>query len=236
MTELNVSKNQLDWKIPFRVSVIGSMDQGKSTLLTNLICYLENIVEKNDFKVTVVLINNLTETAKTLVEICKKKNYEFVFYQKIPDLKLLQNNPKDTHKIICFEDFSYRIHCLERDKIEKLSSFLLASRHLNISIVYILHQIKLSQKFNFEKNFLENSSVFCIFLPKTNKKSIYSFLRNVLTKNTVSKLDDIFSLSQRIMDYPFLVINTERYLKSDISKIRIDPFGINLILHDFNED
>ena len=79
----------------------------------------------------------------------------------------------------------------------------------------------------FERIFLDNCSCFIIFKPVTNKKVIYSYIKNLLDKSTCDKLDEIFDFISTHSKYPYILIQPHKNVNNDISKIRSDIFDNN---------
>ena len=92
-----------------------------------------------------------------------------------------------------------------------------------------MHGIRhsLSNRNSFERIFLDNCSGLFFFKPINNKKVIYSYLKNILDKNTCDKLDDIFEFISNNSTYPYLFLQPHKCVKDDISKIRSDIFCKN---------
>ena len=146
------------------------MNAGKSTLLQNFILSLEKLTYTHTkFPTTkVILISPSNESANAMQKICSQKKFIFHSFKFIPSLEVLTKNQSEgnVHTIICFEDFSSQMNYSSKDYNRKLTAFLHKSRHMNISLITILHSIRhaLSDRSSFERNFLDNCSGKLYFL------------------------------------------------------------------------
>ena len=187
-----------------------------------------------DFLTLKTLFSSTQDSAHELKEICQSKNYKFNYFSKLPPIKELdKNDKKTTHKIIIFEDQSYLLAAENTSFIMDLCTFLLGSRHGNISLISILHQLSFPQKSSFDRIFLANCTNYVIFIPKTSKHETVKFLKNVLYKDAVKYIDDIFQFAATESDYAYIFIDVNKSLgdKSGLSHIRTDLFGKNYIFY-----
>ena len=164
------------------------------------------------------------------MEICKKKGFKFISWKIIHDLdKLLDMSEITKETIIIMEDMSPFINSVDNKANTKMIDFLYRSRHSQISIISIMHGIRhsLTKRHSFERLFLDNCSVIFIFKPVTNKRVIYSYLKNILDKSTCDKLDEIYEFVSNYSKYPYILIQPNKHVKDDISKLRSDIFNNN---------
>ena len=211
------------------------MSSGKSYLCRQIISHLDEITycSKKIDATEIVFLTKSEESAKNLKSICDKKNIIFSWWKIIHSLQSLIDRSNDKkHLILIFEDWSGFLNNTEKAFNAELVSFLYRSRHNNISIIYILHNIThaLTKRTSFERIFIDNASGLFFFKPINNKKTIYNYLKNYFSKKTTDKLDDIFDLASKFTSYPYLFIQPQKDLKDEISKIRIDIFKLNIFL------
>lgn len=211
------------------------MSSGKSYLSKQIIKHLNQIsYSDTKFKETVIFfISKSSTSAEELSKICQENNFKFNWWKIIHSFdQLFEKENKEKHIIILMEDISGDINSANSKFNSEMSQFLFRSRHYNISLIYILHGIShsMTKKNSFERIFLDNASGLFVFRPTNNKKIIYNYLKNFLSKNIWDKLDSIFELAAKVQSHPYLFIQTNKLFKDDINKIRIDIFNHNLFL------
>ena len=211
------------------------MSSGKSYLAQQIIENLEQISYSDIvFKETeVIFISKSNLSADKLSDICKKKQYKFLWWKLIHPLNnLFKEEHSSKHIIIVMEDLSGDINSADSKFNSEMISFLFRSRHHNISVINILHGIghAMTRRNSFERVFLDNISGIFIFKPINNKKIIFNYLKNFLNKSSCSQLEHIFDLSEKYMSHPYIFIQPHKQLYDEISKISIDIFKKNIFL------
>jgi len=209
------------------------MNAGKSFLTRQIVLNLHSICfSKSVFKTfQIIFISKSEESKDELEKICLLKKYHFTWWKIIHSLeKLLNQSNTNKQTIVIFEDMTPFINSADNKSNSDMIDFLYRSRHSNISILIIMHGIRhsLSKRTSFERIFLDNCSGLFIFKPISNKRVIYSYLKNILDKNTCDKLDQLFEFVSKLTNYPYLLIQANKSVEDDISKIRSDIFGKNL--------
>ena len=165
-----------------------------------------------------------------MMAICQSKGFNFTWWKIIHNLdNLLTTSNLNKQIILVFEDMTQFINNTDNKSNSIMIDFLYRSRHCNISILSIMHGIRhaLMKRNAFERIFLDNCSCFIIFKPVTNKKVIYSYIKNLLDKSTCDKLDEIFDFISTHSKYPYILIQPHKNVNNDISKIRSDIFDNN---------
>ena len=210
------------------------MNCGKSFLSNQIVTNLEEI-SYSEFtikKVEILLISKSEELKEELAKVCISKKYKFTHWKIIHDINIILNNAIQGNQIIViFEDMSQFINAADTKTNADMINFLYRSRHQQISILLIMHGIRhsLSSRGSFERTFLDNCSGFFVFKPINNKKVIYTYLKNILDKNTTEKLDQIFDFASKIASHPYIFIQPYKKVNNDLLKIRADIFGKNII-------
>jgi len=144
---------------------------------------------------------------------------------------ILNNAIEGNEIIVIFEDMTQFINAADTKTNADMINFLYRSRHQQISILIIMHGIRhsLTNRGSFERTFLDNCSGFFVFKPINNKKVIYTYLKNILDKNTTEKLDQLFDFTSKISSHPYIFIQPYKKVNNDLLKIRADIFGKNII-------
>ena len=211
------------------------MTSGKSFLARQLIENLSAITySENKINSTEICFwSKSEESAHIMSGICEKNSFIFTWWKLIHPLSnLFDRAINGKHLIVIMEDISSDINNVDKRFNAELISFLYRSRHFNISILSILHNLNhsLTKKTSFERTFIDNSSGLFFFKPINNKKQIYNYIRNFISQKISNQLDDIFTLSSSIMSHPYNFIQPHKNLIDEISKIRLDIFGENVFL------
>ena len=217
------------------LAILGQMGSGKSVLARKLIENINNISysDRAISHTEVLFISKSNESANEMSLICKNKSFKFTWWKLVHNFNnIVKNENPSRHLIVVMEDLSGDINHSDSKFNSEIISFLFRSRHHNISVINILHGIghAMTKKNSFERIFLDNISGIFIFKPINNKKIIYNYLKNFLNKSSFIHLEDIFNLAEKFMSHPYIFIQPNKHLEDEISKIRIDIFGKNIIL------
>ena len=150
----------------------GSMNTGKSTWIYHFIKHLQDVCHTSDINDKFDLFfcysspSSLREFQLLSNESSLIQNFESIL--GLPSEKLIRslscNN--EIHKILIFEDLSYSIQSMNQEYTKKLCNLVLNSRHYNISILHVLHQVPLNIKtkgFSFDKVILQNCTLLVLF-------------------------------------------------------------------------
>ena len=205
---------------------------GKSTFVAS---FIEELQTNYRPRTQICLISPTLDSTTKLRAICEKRGFSFCYFDKIPQLKNIEDNREDCHKCIIFEDMSHYFSSLNSESVGNLCSFLLKSRHLGISVINILHSFTFTNKLCFQRVFLQNASLFAIFSLQSNKFAAQTFLKHILSKKSLKLTDEIFSFCLTVdSQFPHLFINPHIHLDGDtyhLSQCRTDIFKSNFIFY-----
>ena len=132
--------------------------------------------------------------------------------------------------IIVFEDLSEKINLSKNQ--ESFKTFLLRSRHLQISLILICHDIKnaIIRKLSFENSFFNNLNAAILMTPKASPfKFLYSIMSQ-LTDLSKDEIREVVHLSRSFSSYPYVFISSKYILDDQASRIRFDIFDKKIIL------
>ena len=120
---------------------------------------------------------------------------------------------------------------------------LYKSRHINLSIIYILHSVKSinTEKVSFTKSFISNSNALFCFKPYgTDRSSLYRLIKSYIShesQNTRSIdyfIDQMFKVAASLSKYPYLFIQPRKDIPA-LQKFRTSIFDENVIFNNIGE-
>ena len=124
-------------KMPFRISIIGPMQSGKSSFIFNLLLNLKKVTDINlEKKAEVLFCYNNESSLKGIKEACEESKTitKINFVKGLPSIESIENyqSQNDIQFIVIFEDLQNHFKSLSKTKIADLGLFLHRSRHQNI--------------------------------------------------------------------------------------------------------
>lgn len=102
-----ISAEYIDFIFPFRISILGAINSGKSTFLFAILNNLEVLCHTEAFNdnIKILLLSRNVESIKTISNICLKKNYQFERWATLQSLDRLISNETNENIIFILEDF-----------------------------------------------------------------------------------------------------------------------------------
>ena len=133
--------------------------------------------ENNNIIFKIILFYDSLQTVRPIKEACEKSGLEFNCYNVLihPDkLVDLHTKEPDLNTVIIFEDLQKLFASFTPKELSIWESFILSTRKLRISIIFTLHDISSSQRNQFAKFLIHQSTQLVVFraIDVTSKKYI----------------------------------------------------------------
>ena len=151
-------------------------------------------------------------------DACKNGGFSnYTHYNMLPNIdeiiKHQKKNFQNNHILILFEDCIPCIQRLSPDKNIKLKQFVINSRHYNISVIFIFHNLDLNtRKDSFERTFFQQSTAYVIF-NSINQHHLRLFGRRFFDKYNISAFIKSSEIAYQIMQYPHIIVLNDHNIK-----------------------
>ena len=124
------------------------------------------------------------------------------------------------------------------DQKHQFNSFILGSRHSNISTIIILHSFPFGHsRDSLTENYLRNATLIVVFRFINDNRSANLFANNILSKEYAPLFRKCFEFSEKLAqkdgNKPFVLVDCsqQKQFATKANRIRLDIFNRNLILN-----
>ena len=228
--------------LPFRVAILGSMGSGKSNFIFNFILNIQKVtdIKKYGDNVEIIFCYSSPNSLYSMEQAAKETGILFTPCKLLPDLTKITEYQKSDNKrqlLIFFEDLQFNFSKLSLQQKKDFNTFILQSRHQNISTLITYHSFPYGSHNNeLTSNYLKNATVIVIFQFLNDKRSMNLFANNLLGKDYSEMFKHFFEESVKLSSLdkskPYVLIDTDTRKNISMShRMRIDIFHRNLILN-----
>ena len=148
------------------------MNCGKSTFIYHFVKHIDKVCNTADIdeKFDLIFCYSSPSSLREFEDLSKASHliHNFESILGLPSEKFIRHlsSNNEVHKMLIFEDLSYSINGLDSNYTKQLCNLILNSRHFNISIMHVLHQVPVNVKskgLSFDKVMLQNSTILVLF-------------------------------------------------------------------------
>ena len=104
----SIEKSKIDFNFPFRISICGSMNQGKSTKVFEILSNIEGLCQSEALmgKIKVLLLSRNSASIQKISSICNSKNFHFERWATLQNLDRLKNHDANYENLVfILEDY-----------------------------------------------------------------------------------------------------------------------------------